>query len=269
MNFIEISPPQYQNIISLLGEYADFPVVNAVIEGNTPGQIFVDQKAEPQSAFVLTDAGFSYLLGFPHNKAFNRKLKEQLDHEIFPRFKVSSDPTLIFYPLSDNWEIPLKRILERYTVHEIFRKQFSFKKSKFKRFTAGSDLIPEGFSLHPINQTWLEKLGADMFPWKTTQIFLEKGFGFWLLARDEEIACECSSVFIGGGAVEINIYTAEKYQQQGLATIAARALINECLVRGIRPNWECWWDNEPSVALAKKMGFEPNGDHPVFLVELI
>jgi RimJ/RimL family protein N-acetyltransferase len=60
----------------------------------------------------------------------------------------------------------------------------------------------------------------------------------------------------------------EKYQHQGLATVTATAFIAGCLARGLRPNWECWWDNEPSVSLAKKLGFEPLNDHPVFLVEL-
>jgi RimJ/RimL family protein N-acetyltransferase len=86
--------------------------------------------------------------------------------------------------------------------------------------------------------------------------------------KDNEIACECSSVFIGGGAVEINIHTNEKYRRQGLAAIAATAFISECLDRGLHPNWECWWDNQPSISLAQKLGFEPVKDHPVLLVEL-
>ena len=67
---------------------------------------------------------------------------------------------------------------------------------------------------------------------------------------------------------EIDIHTKEKYRRRGLAHYAASAFIEECLARGLRPNWECWWDNEPSVSLAKKLGFEPISDHPVFLVEL-
>ena len=46
-----------------MGKHADYPVVNAVIEGNAPGRVFVDHNSDPQSAFVLTNAGFSYLMG--------------------------------------------------------------------------------------------------------------------------------------------------------------------------------------------------------------
>jgi RimJ/RimL family protein N-acetyltransferase len=267
MNITETSSHQYQQITPLLETYADYPVINAVIEGHAPGRVFTDHATDPQSAFVLTNAGFSYLLGSPKNRAFNQALKGLLDNEIFPEIKQSDDPTLIFYPLSDGWEAPLKEMLTGREVYDIFRKQFTFNQEKFSQLAGGRSQIPAGFSLHPIDQDLLNKFGADMFPWESPQFFLEKGFGFWLLTGDE-IACECSSVFVGGGSVEINIHTDEKYQRQGLASIAATAFITECLKRGIRPNWECWWDNEPSVSLAQKLGFEPVKDHPVFLVEL-
>jgi RimJ/RimL family protein N-acetyltransferase len=267
MKLIEISPRQYQLITPLIREYADYPVVNAVIEGNSPGRIFVDNSVDPQTALVLTNAGFSYPMGSPQNKAFNHTLKEKLDSEIFPETQSSSDPSLVFYPLSDDWEPPLKGMLRTRKIYNLFRKQFCFRPEKFALHTDWQNRIPAGFSLHPISQDLLDKFGADMFPWESPQAFLEKGFGFWLLAGDE-IACECFSVFIGGGAAEINIHTEEKYQRHGLAYIAACAFITECLKRSLRPNWECWWDNESSASLAQKLGFEPLGDHPVFLVEL-
>jgi len=268
MKLIKISLRQYQLITPLLREYAGYPVVNAVIEGNSPGRIFVDHSAEPRSAFVLTNAGFSYPVGSPQNKAFNQMLKEQLDHEIFPEIQTSDDPTLIFYPLSDGWESPIKEMLGTRKVYDLYRKQFCFHPEKFASHADWQIRIPAGFSLHPISQDLLDKFGVNMFPWESPQAFIEKGFGFWLLAGDE-IACECSSVFVGSGAAEINIHTEEKYQRNGLAYIAACAFIAECLKRNLHPNWECWWDNEPSASLAQKLGFEPLGDHPVFLVELI
>ena len=267
MNIIEASSVQYQHINSLLGEYADYPVVNAIIQGNATGRVFVDDPAEPKSAFILTNAGFSYLVGSPGNEDFNQTLKRLLDNEIFPAITHSDDPTLIFYPLADDWEMPLKKMFVGREVYDIFRKQFRFNPEIFAQHADQQNRIPASFSRHRINQTLLGKFGADMSPWESPQAFLETGFGYWLLAGDE-IACECSSVFISGDAVEINIHTEEKYQRQGLATIAATAFISECLDRGLRPNWECWWDNEPSLSLAQKLGFEPVKDHPVFLVEL-
>jgi RimJ/RimL family protein N-acetyltransferase len=267
MNIHEISPDRYQQITHLLGEYIDYPVVNAILEGNSFGRVFIDNQANPRSAFVLTNAGFSYLLGSPQNEAFNQGLKQLLDNEILPQIQASTDPTLIFYPLAEDWELPLKEVLEKREVYDIFRKQFTFTRDKFVQQANCQNQVPSGFSLHNIDQALLDKFGAEMFPWESPRVFLENGFGFWMLAG-EEIACECSSVFIGGNSAEINIHTEEKYQRQGLAMITATAFIQECLARGLRPNWECWWENEPSVTLAQKLGFEPIRDHPVFLVEL-
>lgn len=267
MNIAEISSHQYQIITPLLGEYTNYPVVNAVIEGNSPGRIFVDNPTYPKSAFVLTNAGFSYTIGSQKNSGFNLMLKELLENQIFPKIKQTDDPTLIFYPLPDDWEAIIKKILDQRKVHSIFRKQFKFNQEKFAQHSDWPNQIPKDFSLHPIDQALLDKFNADMVPWKSPQAFIEKGFGFWLMKADE-IACECSSVFVGGGAVEINIHTDEKYRKQGFAQITASAFITECQSRGLRPNWECWWNNEPSVALAKKLGFKSVGNHPVFLVEL-
>ena len=263
----ELSQAQYPSIVALLGNFTDYPVVNAVLEGSAPGRVFADHLTKPQSAFLFTYAGFSYLVGTPRSAAFNLALRDLLENELFPDIRLSNDPALIFYPLADGWESPLKEMLGEHQVYDIFRKQFSFSQEKFAQGVDGRDHIPAGFSLHPINQVLLDKTAADMFPWESAQIFLEKGLGFWLMAANE-IASRCWSVFASRSAVEIEIHTDEKYRRQGLAAITASAFIAECLARGLRPNWECWWDNQPSVALAQKLGFEPTIDHPVFLVEL-
>jgi hypothetical protein len=131
----------------LLGEYSDYPVVNAVIEGNALGRIFADNQANPQSGFVLTNAGFSYLLGSPQNETFNQALKEWLDNEIFPQIQTSDDPTLIFYPLADGWEGALNGMLKARKGYDIFRKQFAFDQGKFSQLADGHGQIPAGFSL--------------------------------------------------------------------------------------------------------------------------
>jgi GNAT superfamily N-acetyltransferase len=259
----EIPTHQHQIITPLLGAFANYPVVNAVIEGNSPGRIFVDAIGSPQSAFVLTYAGFSYLLGAADNARFNESLEQWLKAEIFPALAHSDDPTLIFYPLADGWEQPLKAMLEGYPVYDLFRRQFSFHSDRLR----GPAEPPAGFALKPIDQRLLDQTGADMFPWESPQAFLEKGFGFWLMKGDE-IVSECRSVFRGGGAVEIDIHTDDEYQRQGFGALTASAFIAECLARGLRPNWECWWENEASTALAQKLGYEPVKDYPVFLVEL-
>jgi len=77
----------------------------------------------------------------------------------------------------------------------------------------------------------------------------------------------CLACFAALGKLEISINTAEAYRRRGLATLTAAAFIEECLERGLQPNWECWWTNTPSTALAEKLGFEQGVDHAVYYWE--
>jgi RimJ/RimL family protein N-acetyltransferase len=56
--------------------------------------------------------------------------------------------------------------------------------------------------------------------------------------------------------IDIDILTAESHQHKGLGMLVACAFIDHCLKHGLVPNWDCWTNNRPSVALAEKLGFE-------------
>jgi RimJ/RimL family protein N-acetyltransferase len=96
--------------------------------------------------------------------------------------------------------------------------------------------------------------------------FLTHGIGFALLQGDQ-VASACTSVFASQTHVEIDVHTDEKFQHRGFAQLTASALIEACLQRGKTPNWECFWDNEASSALAGKLGFSPRSDYPVYYWE--
>ncbi len=262
----ELSPQQYHQITPLLGHLHDFPVVNAVIQGHNPGRIFADSGSKPQAAFVLTEAGFSYLCGDPQQSKFNAGLKELLHGEIFPAIRASADPALIFYPLNLGWLDPLKTMTQTVQQFELYRKRFTFHPENFKPHHNWATRLPDGCRMAPITQPLIAATGADLYPWPSPESFLQFGFGYWLMQANE-ILCECSTVFVGDTAVEINIHTPEAQRGKGFATLTAAAFIEQCLEKNYRPNWECWWDNTPSVQLAQKLGFEPLEDRPVLLVE--
>ncbi|RPJ43622.1 MAG: GNAT family N-acetyltransferase [Chloroflexi bacterium] len=50
-----------------------------------------------------------------------------------------------------------------------------------------------------------------------------------------------------------------------LAYLTARAFMDACLSCGLRPVWGCWPENEPSVRLARKLGFQLDCEQPVCL----
>jgi RimJ/RimL family protein N-acetyltransferase len=109
------------------------------------------------------------------------------------------------------------------------------------------------------------RLGG-MPSWRSPEAFLAHGVGYCLL-QAEEIVAHCTSVFVTRSQVEIDVQTGEAFRRRGLAHAAASALIAACLKGGREPNWECFWNNESSNALAASLGFVKSGDHGVFYWE--
>ncbi len=102
--------------------------------------------------------------------------------------------------------------------------------------------------------------------WRNIEDFLANGFGYCLL-EGGDIASVCLSAFAARGQVEIGVHTGEKFRRRGYASLTAAAMIAHCLDNEQTPHWECFWDNEPSIALAVKLGFEVENDSPIFYWE--
>lgn len=67
------------------------------------------------------------------------------------------------------------------------------------------------------------------------------------------MVCGVSSYSIYDDGIEIEIGTNAKHRKKGLATVAAAALIIDCLDKGIYPSWDA--ANLESVKLAQKLGY--------------
>jgi RimJ/RimL family protein N-acetyltransferase len=85
------------------------------------------------------------------------------------------------------------------------------------------------------------------------------------LMKDDVVLSECTAVFVGRGAAEIDIHTDENHRNLGLGAITASAFLDACHARGLRPNWSCWPEREVSIALAKNLGFVEQDDVPAHL----
>ncbi|MBT5964295.1 MAG: GNAT family N-acetyltransferase [Gemmatimonadetes bacterium] len=63
----------------------------------------------------------------------------------------------------------------------------------------------------------------------------------------------------------ITIYTDETHRGQGLATAAASLVVQQLHRRRVTPVWYTGWDNEGSLRVAQRLGFEVF-DRPVFVI---
>ncbi len=247
---VELSVNALDRVVPLfVGIEHNVPLVFGVLEGHSPGRVFVDSQETPTSALLVADVGFMYVGGSAVNEAFNHALAPLLFDELLPRM---TEPELILFAFSEGWREQLEHLLRPYGAIVVPRKVFAFMPAAFAERAGWRERLPEGFRLQAIDEALAERVPAyaPLVDPRTGR------FGVCLL-YGEEIASACTAVSVGGGEVEVDIRTAEPYRGRGLGYLAACAFIEASLMRGLTPSWACWPHRIASQALAKKLGFQP------------
>jgi len=86
------------------------------------------------------------------------------------------------------------------------------------------------------------------------EAFLRDGLGFCLMQR-REILCEAYAGPAIDGVRELGVVTREDVRGRGLATATCARLVEACETEGHRVFWNASTGNQPSVALARRLGF--------------
>jgi len=234
----------------------------AVLDGNNPGKVFVDDPANPQTAFMLSPEG-CYLAGDPDNDVFNQALNRALlGGEVFSR----QVRALVFVCHPERWQERLASVLAPWQAVTIPRRHYVCRQVRYD-WRAN---VPEGFAVRHIDEMLLNCPGL-MIPdhvtgwaennWGSLANFLQNGFGFATVHGDEMVAwslADCRS----GDACEIGIHTADAFRRRGLAAITAAATADFALSHGFATvGWQCSLDNLGSIGTAEKVGFEKERDY--------
>ena len=263
----ELAVHEFSKVLPLFEKiriYRAMPL--SVIGGKQRGRIFVDQRIEPKTALIHNVAGVDHVVGSANNASFNQSLSqvllEELDHEM---------GLCVLIPGSKAWDLILAD-----TSDDQIRKRdhsevsFTFDASRFSPHTDWETRIPSDFTMRPITVDWVEELGShyQVFQtWQSPESFISNGFGFCLIHGTElaSVAYSHSGV-TNEGYVELGVRTVEKYWKQGLATLTCSAFIEHSLDQGLEPDWHTYSMNLGSIALAKKLGYEPDKEFPTYLV---
>lgn len=266
----ELANQHYDRARALFAGLENRVAIQAIIEGNSPGRIFVDDPEQPASAFTWNPFRYGYLVGESDNGAFNASLRQLLASELLPQAAHSHDPTLVLYPHPADWQRQVTFLLGDYAPIALTRQTFRFNPARFQHHDWPAH-VPAGLRLQSIDADLIKQseqiAGALELLWCSTSAFLSKGLGFCLL-DGEQILSMCFSPFVGGSLREIGVDTQPDYRRRGYATLTAAAFISQCLQNGLTPVWECWADNAPSLNLAEKLGFEAVAAYPVYFIEL-
>jgi len=241
--------------------------VNSIATGVLLGKIYTDnikqlytslnnvnQAIQRQSLplWVESEKGFCYVRGDLHiisNDFYDfvkTRCQQLLDKT--ERFVVFSD--------SNDWD----QLFDTYfknVVQKTTRKSLIYKKMKSPQI---SKTLPQGYSLQKINEAVIHK--SRLFDekyyieyWNSVSNYVTNGFGYAIL-YDRQVVCECTSIFANDWSVEIDIQTDIHHRGLGLASIAAKAFIDQGLSKGQTVIWDCNLYNTASYKLATQLGFE-------------
>ena len=262
---IELQPGEFSRAVPLLAGIQQKVLPHAICQGHCPGRIFVDAPGKPRLALVWSGLGYYLLAGDP---ALPHDLDEtgRVLREIFvPDSQAGGENSFILVPAQEGWSQHLPVLLPGREVIEIYRRPFRLDMEAYKALPPWQERIPPSFELVQMDSVLVEQTGLPP-GWASTAAFLAHGLGVVLLSG-REIASTCTSVFASDEYMEMDIHTTEAYRRRGLGALTAAAFMEICLQRGKLPNWECFWENEASTALAEKLGYQAEPDYAVYYWE--
>lgn len=266
--FRELEFGEFDRVRALFQGFDYSLSIQAAIEGNNPGRVFVDDVDEPHTALALTVEG--YLLAGDNdnvetNAALGRLFKERVfAGDVF----VSDDETmeLAVHPLT--WESKLSELIPTHQAERIERYHYVCRSVRLD----WRKHIPGGYTVQRVDRTLLED-GQVVFPdavrewmdieemWGTQESFLSKGISFVVL-REREVVAWCTPDCVAGDRIEVGIVTHPAHRRRGLAAVAAAATVEYCLSHGFSTvGWHCSEDNIGSWKTAEKVGFERNREY--------
>lgn len=229
----------------------------AVLDGNNPGKVFVDNPAAPLSSYMYSPEA-CYLAGNPDSDNFNRALNQA----IFSRVAMGgNDTSPCFVLASDAWLARLDMICDPRPPLVVARRHYICRELAFDWRTN----LPDGFTVQVIDKTLLNQPGLsipDHIPewihnnWGSNAVFFEKGFGVVTLHGNKVVSWSIADC-VSGDACEIGIHTDPEFRRRGLAAITTAAAVDCAQWHGQSVvGWQCNEDNLGSIKTAEKVGFK-------------
>jgi RimJ/RimL family protein N-acetyltransferase len=267
---IKLEPGEYV-LAERLAQGLDFHLaLRALLNGDSPGEIYLDDKESPGSLFAMTMKR-CYLVGESSNRAFNLALKRTMAAVVFPRGIERGEHGFSLFYSPDTWEqvIPTDILDDIYPKdeHHYYRCRGITKNWR--------ELLPERYQLVEVDEALVENDGlenhADLIDeihseCRSTAEFLENRFGFCVMHGSKLITWGLSE-YNSGERCEVGIATHPDHRRIGLATAVSLALVEKALTMDYHEvGWHCYAGNEGSVATALAAGFEKAARYPAYWV---
>lgn len=270
---LALQPSEFAKVEPLFVGMEDHLGLYAMLHGCVSGEVFVDHPASPRAALASIHQRRFFLAGLPGESEFIEELQGFFTEKVYPSAREKHEQAFLVYYNPEDCHETLNKIFKGTQLIHTERQYYICTNLQSDQRAS----LPEGFKLRSVDWALLAdqnlkniaSLVKEMCSERTSvEDFLQHSFGVCATSGGE-IAGMCLSEYNCLDRCEVGIITMEAYQQRGLATAMASALIKEAQSRGIAQiGWHCYTSNKPSVATALKVGFIKQADYPVCVVRI-
>ncbi|GEN54887.1 acetyltransferase [Halobacillus faecis] len=248
--------------------------MKAVIEGNNPGRIYVDDPDCPKSGLIwLGNHDGFFFIGDEENEGFNKEMNDFIDQEILPEAKKLKINHFIAIGHHSRWEKTIETIFENRDMKKSNQNVYQME----KRLSSDEDepSIREDDRVFKMSKELYDNKGDSLDNieflrskllefWTTPEDFFQKGFGYGVIYKNRIVSL-CFSGFVAENVHGIDIETLEDHQGKKLGQIAAHRFVKECVRKEMIPYWDCEEANKPSNAIAENIGLEKSFEYMVYI----
>jgi RimJ/RimL family protein N-acetyltransferase len=215
----------------------------AILDGTIQGRILVDEPSKPTLALIQEPAeGTTYIGGAATPQTLVGAFDQLRRHQDVVVCIWPSDPLSAMLPPAPDYEGTAIDFSDRSPAVDL--SQLVNLPSGYQLRRIDAEIVPalEGFDYY-----------VSMFG--DVERALQQTIGYCIV-HGETVVSEAVAGPLTRGIAEIGVGTGEAHRRQGFATTTAARVIQECEALGCQAFWNASQQNAPSVALAKRLGFQ-------------
>lgn len=243
-------PSEHFDLLNSFKQVNDFPLIRSVYNSLQAGNIYVDDKNNIRVFLIMHKAGFAMLYA-PGN--FN-------NYEALYNFLMSNDDIPVYFQLYDPSTNIIKLFsqsnLLNYKLRERVQLVYDLNNLDIPGISMDNEFYAKQLNAQNIEQMEAELAVSINKFWNSYDQFFSMGWGTCIYDQQSNIVSACYSACVAGGKAEVDVVTKSGYQQKGLAKMATRHFINQCIVNNAKPSWDCFTSNTASLKIAEGLGFE-------------
>jgi RimJ/RimL family protein N-acetyltransferase len=261
--FSELGRTEFDRLLPLLHSVPRDPMLYMVLEGNRPGQIFVDRPPNPSVALIWTRMEYAYLIGEP--AGHSAEVIQVVEELILPALEEAGLDFVTIFPHGVSPAAVQAWFPKRRPV-SFGVNSFTFERDRFESLRLQARPLPPGYERVRLDSRALDRAACQgirqdiLFCWESVERFEALGLGYSISSPQGEVVSACYAVAYGAEAFHIDIWTHHDHRRRGLARHAAIAFVDE----GLPKDRTIYWINDaPNIAsrrLAESVGFVYAGD---------